>query len=127
MTIGTATSAMLFAVYWLMLKINLPTELVKTFIFATFATYTLLASFSLRSLRKSIFIYNPFSNLYLVAGVLIGIGLTAMAVYHPFMQKILGTRSLPLLWIYGVLVIGILNILAIELGKWFYNEFSDNK
>ena len=124
LAIGATTSALLFVIYWFMLKMNLPLDLVQTFIFATFATYTLLVSFSLRSLRKSIFKYNPFSNLYLVAGVLTGIGLTAMAVYYPFMQKILGTVSLPLGWIYGVIGIGILNILAVEFGKWIFNKFS---
>ncbi len=124
--IGATTSALLFIVYWSMLKLNLPADLVRTFIFATFATYTLLVSFSLRSLRKSIFRYNPFSNLYLVAGVLMGIGLTTMAVYYPLMQKILGTVSLPPAWVGGVIGIGILNILAVELGKWMFSKFSTN-
>lgn len=118
--IGMVTSALLFAMYFFLLKWGFEPELVRTFIFASFATYTLLVSFSLRSLDVSIFRYNPFSNKYLVGGVLLGILMTISVVYIPFLQKIMGTVSLPLPWAIGVVFVGIFNILAVEFGKWFY-------
>ena len=120
--IGATTSALLFAMYWFLLKAGFLPETVRTFIFASFATYTLLVSFSLRSLDVSIFRYDPFSNRYLLGGVLAGIGLTCAAVYWPFLQKILGTVPLPLPWVIGVALVGIFNILAVEFGKWFYKK-----
>lgn len=118
--IGMVTSALLFAMYFFLLRWGFEPELVRTFIFASFATYTLLVSFSLRSLDVSIFRYNPFSNKYLVGGVLLGILMTLSVVYIPFLQKIMGTVFLPLPWVVGVVFVGIFNILAVEFGKWIY-------
>ena len=123
LAIGATTSALLFIMYWFLLKAGFQPELVRTFIFTSFATYTLLVSFSLRSLNKSIFTYNPFSNIYLVGGVVLGIGLTLSAVYLPWLQGILDTVSLPSLWLLGVFGFGLFNILAVEFGKWVYNKF----
>ncbi|MDP3696615.1 MAG: cation-transporting P-type ATPase [Candidatus Taylorbacteria bacterium] len=120
--IGLTTSALLFVVYFVLIRLGFVQELVKTFIFATFATYSLLVSFSLRSLDVSIFKYNPFSNKYLVGGVLFGILMTLSVVYLPFLQKIMGTVPLPLPWVVGVVFIGIFNILAVEFGKWVYKK-----
>jgi len=127
LAIGVTTSALLFVLYYVLLGLEFPQELVRTFIFASFATYTLLASFSLRSLSKSIFRYNPFSNLYLVGGVSVGIGLTFAGVYLPFLQRILGTVPLPLSWAAAVGVVGIFNILAVELGKLLFQKIYGDK
>lgn len=122
MVIGTATSFLLFFLYYGLLKIGFDAELVRSFIFATFASYSLLLVFSLRSLEKSILSYNPFANFYLVGGVVFGLVLTAIAIYHPFLQKILGTVALPPLWVAGVIGMGVLSIIAVELGKWLYRR-----
>ncbi len=123
LTIGASTSALLFILYWFLLKAGFVPDIVRTFMFASFATYTLLASFSLRSLDKNIFQYNPFSNRYLVAGVSFGVVLTLLAVYWPFLQRVLGTVSLPLLWMVGVALVGVFNIAAVEFGKWVYKKY----
>ena len=120
--IGLSTSVLLFILYWTLLHIGFPEDIVRTFIFASFGTYTLFLAFPLRNLEKSIFFYSPFSNGYLLIGVAIGIILMALAVYVPFLQGFFGTVSLPLLWLLGVLLVGILNITAVELGKWFFNR-----
>ncbi len=120
--IGTATSAMLFLLYYFLLKINLPEELVRTFIFASFSTYTLFLTFSLRSLEKNIFSYNPFSNRYLTSGIAIGILLTLSAIYIPMLQQIFDTVALPLVWLLGVLGVGIINIVAVEFSKRLFRK-----
>ena len=118
--IGLSTSALLFLLYWLLLRAGFSEDLVRTFIFASFGTYTLFLAFSLRSLEKSIFKYPFFSNLYLVAGVGIGIILVGAAVYIPFLQSLLKTTPLPFYWLLGVILIGLLNIFAVEFGKWIF-------
>ena len=120
--IGFSTSALLFVLYWLLLRTGFPEEIVRTFIFAGFGSYTLFLAFSVRSLEKSIFEYPIFSNRYLVIGVSIGIVLMAAAIYLPFLQSLFGTVSLPLSWLFGVLLIGVLNIAAIEFGKWIFRR-----
>jgi len=120
--IGFSTSALLFVLYWVLLRTGFPEDIVRTFIFASFGSYTLFLAFSLRSLEKSIFKYPVFSNHYLVAGVGIGIFLMAIAIYVPFMQSLFKTVSLPLPWLLGVALIGLLNILAVEFGKWIFRK-----
>lgn len=120
--IGTITSAFLFFLYLWLLKRGFDQDLVKTFIFVSFSTYTLIFTFSLRSLSKSILDYNPFSNIYLTLGVFFGIILTLVAVYSQFFQKILGTSPLPVVWLWGVLGVGVINIIAIEIGKWIFRK-----
>ena len=118
--VGFSTSILLFVLYWLLLRAGFSQELSGTFIFASFGTYTLFSTFSLRSLHKSIFSYHIFSNHYMVGGVSIGAVLMAAAIYFPPLQSIFNTVALPPIWLLGVLIIGILNIAAIEFGKWIF-------
>lgn len=119
---GAATSFLLFIIYLGLLNWGFPQDLASSFVFATFSTYSLMVVFSLRSLETSIWRYNPFANKYLTVGVVIGFFLTACAIYIPFLQKILGTVPLPPLWIAGVMAVGILNIGAVEFGKWLFRS-----
>lgn len=119
-TIGISTSIILFALYWFLLRVGYDETLVKTFIFAAFGTYTLFAALSVRSLDKSVLSYSFFSNWYLLGGISIGIVLMLIAVYMPLFQDLFGTVSLPLSWAMAVFVLGILNLLLIEVGKWIF-------
>ncbi len=120
--IGTSTSALLFILYWLLLRVGFPEEIVRTFIFASFGSYTLFLTLSVRSLEKSIFEYPLLSNRYLVMGIGIGVIMMGAAIYIPFLQSLFGTIPLPFYWVLGVVLIGILNIAAIELGKMIFRR-----
>lgn len=120
--VGMAISAFLFALYLILLRMGFQEDLVRTFIFACFGSYTMFLAFSTRSLEKSIFQYPLFSNRYLVVGTGLGLVLMALAVYLPLLQSILGTVSLPFIWLLGVLLIGILSVAAIECGKWWFRR-----
>ncbi|OHA09115.1 MAG: hypothetical protein A3B37_01050 [Candidatus Sungbacteria bacterium RIFCSPLOWO2_01_FULL_59_16] len=118
LVIGVLTSALLFALYYWLLRRGFGPELVRSFIFASFATYSLLLAFSVRSLEKSIFSYNPLSNPYLVVGTGIGFLLTALVIYVPLLQAIFNTVALPPLWLASVIGVGLANVAAVEFGKW---------
>ncbi|MBI4093905.1 HAD-IC family P-type ATPase [Candidatus Kaiserbacteria bacterium] len=120
LVVGLSSSAFLLALYLALLSVGYDEALVRTFVFACFGSYTLLVAFSIKSLEKSIFSYSPFSNLYLVTGIGVGIALMLAAVYVPFLQSLFGTVSLPPLWLAAVLLVGALNIAAIEIGKWLF-------
>lgn len=122
LVIGIPTSVFLFAIYYYLSWKNFNPELVRTFIFAAFASYSLIMIFSVRSLRKHIFSYSPFSNPFLILGVTLGLGAVFLVIYNPFFQDLLNTVPLPPIWLAGVLGIGLLNIAAIELGKWFLRK-----
>ncbi len=120
--IGLSTSACLFVLYATLLKLGFDEATVRTFTFAAFGTYTLLVALSVRSLERSILSYPLFSNRYLTGGILIGFVLMVAAVYLPPLQALFGTVPLPLAWVLGVLLVGALNILFIELGKAFFRS-----
>ncbi|MEX2144860.1 MAG: HAD-IC family P-type ATPase [Candidatus Spechtbacterales bacterium] len=124
LVVGTLSSAFLFLMYWFLLKQGFAEDIVRTFIFSVFGIYTLLVAFSLRSLKKSIFEYNPFSNRYLLAGVAFGIVLMGLAIYMPFMQSILGTASLPALWLSAVVAVSLVNVSMVEITKLFFRKVS---
>ena len=120
--IGILSSALLFTLYFVLLKAGFTEEITRTFIFASLASYTLFLAFSLRSLRKSILDYNPLSNKSLTAGVGIGLLLIILALYLPWFQNILSTTSLPPIWFLGVVGVGLVNISLIEFGKWLFRK-----
>lgn len=117
LVIGVSTSALLFALYLLLLWLGHDPQIVQTFVFAAFGTYTLILSLSVRSLEKPLFSYPLFSNRYLTGGIVVGIALMAAAVYIPTLQKLFGTVALPPQWILAVALVGLLNIALIEIAK----------
>jgi len=120
--IGLITSSFLFVLYWVLLWAGFQEDLVRTFIFASFGSYTLFVAFSLRSFEKSILQYSLFSNRYLLSGIGVGIFLMAVAIYVPFLQSLLKTVSLPFSWVLGVVLVGVLNVVAVEFGKWIFRR-----
>jgi len=126
LVIGLSTSAFLFVAYYILLKLGYDPVIVRTFTFAAFGTYTLLVAFSVRSLDQSILSYSLFSNRYLTGGIFIGFVLMAVAIYVPVLQTLFGTVSLPLNWILGVFLIGLSNIILIEIAKKLFRKNSNN-
>jgi len=120
LAIGIVTSAMLFVLYYILMKKGFDETTVRTFIFAAFGTYTLLVALSVRSLDKSILSYPLFSNRYLNTGIIFGLALMAVAIYWPPLQGVFDTVSLPIEWIGGVALVGLANIFLIEIAKWFF-------
>jgi Ca2+-transporting ATPase len=122
LVVGVVTSASLFGLYWFLLRAGFDETLVRTFAFACFGTYTLFLPFALRSLEKSITEYPLFSNPFLVAGTGIGGVLMLLAVYMPFLQGVLDTVPLPLPWFLGVVAVGVVNVIFVELAKYFFRR-----
>ncbi len=118
--IGAVLSFLLLFLYIFLLARGFSAEHVRTFIFGSFSLGTLFLIFSVRSLERSIFEYNPFSNKYINIGVLIGALLTLAAIYLPFFQRIFDTVPLSPLWFLGIFGVGLINIFAVEFGKWLF-------
>ncbi len=120
--IGTVVSALLFAMYWFLLRHGFDTGLVRTFIFVSFGVYTIFLAFPLRSLKQSLLQYNPFSNKWMNLAVLFGVILMAAAVYVPFLNNVLDTSPLPPLWVAGLIGWVGVNIFAVELTKKLFRK-----
>lgn len=119
---GAISSALLFGMYVILLRLGMDQEIVRTFMFATFGSYALFLIFSIRDLKQSIFRYNPFSNPTAVAGVGIGLVLLLGAIYAPPLQGLLDTVALPPLWLAAVVAFGAVNILGVEFGKYIFKN-----
>lgn len=122
--VGTLTSAGIFLLYYLMIKLGQPENMVRSFIFASFGSYTLFAAFSLRSLHASIFSFNPLSNKPLTLGVGVGIMLTLLALYWPPLQHALDLTALPFPWLIGVGLVCAASMSAIEAAKLYIRRTS---
>lgn len=126
LVIGISTSAFLFVAYYILLKLGYDPVIVRTFTFAAFGTYTLLVALSVRSLDRSILSYSLLSNRYLAGGIFVGFVLMAAAIYIPILQTLFGTVSLPFYWVMGVIIIGLSNIILIEIAKKLFRNKSNN-
>ena len=113
LVIGVFTSALLFVVYLILLRLGFDSTIVKTFIFGAFGTYTLILALSVKSLEKSIFSYSLFSTTYLTA------------IYIPGLQALFDTTALPVNWVFGIVLVGVLNIVLIEIAKWMFRRFKN--
>lgn len=118
--IGISASILIFVTYYVLLRLGYDEGIVRTFIFAAFGTHTLLVALSVRSLERSIFSYSLLSNRYLTGGILVGLVLMALGVYQPYLQLIFDTVPLPLPWLLGVVLVGVLNIVLVETAKWLF-------
>jgi Ca2+-transporting ATPase len=125
LVIGILTSVLLFVIYLVLLRLGFDPAMIKTFIFGAFGTYTLILALSVKSLEKSIFSYSLFSNKYLTGAIMLGLVLMAAAIYIPVLQKLFNTVALPINWLIGIILIGVLNIALIEFAKWIFRRFKN--
>jgi len=124
---GIITGLILFVLFLWLLKINLEIAEIRTIIFAALALDTLFYTFSCKNLRKNLWQYNPFSNPYLVFCVVFSFSMLLLAIYFPFFQNLLKTAPLNLLHWSLILGLGILNLILIEVIKWYFIIRSQRK
>ena len=118
--IGIITDLFLFGIYFYLMGRSADLAHIQTLIFTTLAMASLFFVFACKSIRHTLFSTKILNNLWLIGAVGVAFGLQLIAVYVPFFQKILRTVPLTLEdWIL-VGVVGVVNILAIEFGKWIF-------
>lgn len=97
----------------------------RTFAFAILTINCLFVVFSCRSFKRLIWQINLLSNKYLIGAVLISLVVLALSVQLPVLQRFLGTTALRWSeWLLLVLL-GLINIAAVEIVKYIY--ISKNK
>ncbi|MCH8244415.1 HAD-IC family P-type ATPase [Patescibacteria group bacterium] len=118
--ISIITDILLFGLFLWLLQTSYTLQHVQTVVFVGLGIGSLFYVFSIRSLRRNIWQYNPFSNLWVVGAVLLGFLLLLAAVYLPLFQFFLGTVALTLFDWSLLISLGLLNVLLIEIVKWYY-------
>lgn len=120
LVIGIFTDLVLVGLFLFFLGQGGDIGYIRTIIFVALAINSLFYVFSLRSLRRPIWKMRFWDNYYLLAAVAFGFFLLITAVYLPPLQVLLRTSPLGFLeWII-LIGFGILNVVAIEMGKWIF-------
>jgi len=118
--IGLFTDLILLVLFWLLLRGLFHIHYIRTVIFAALAIDSLFYVFACRSLRKTILQKNLFENRFLVFSVILGFVSLIVAIYLPILQVFLKTHPLGIKEWSLVLVLGLLEILMIEITKWLF-------
>jgi Ca2+-transporting ATPase len=121
--IGIFISLLLLGLYLLLLNFGMSVELARTILFACFGSYTLFISFSFLDLSRPIYQYSVLQNKLLLVGIAVGMVLLIITIYTPFFQRMFETTHLPFIWAAFVALWIVLNIVIIEIFKWFANTF----
>jgi len=119
--IGLLTDVFLLGLFFYLLKYSdytLPH--IRSVIFAGLTIDSLFYVFSCKSLKRNLWHINPFSNKFLIAAWLFGILMLLSALYFSPFQNLLKTVPLTFFDWQLILVLGLINIVLIEMTKWIF-------
>lgn len=125
--IGVLSSLLLFILYYVMWKINLDLDVVRSIFFVCFSSYILAIAFSFRSLQLPLFSYNIFSNKKLNWSILVGVALLIFTMSAPFMREIFALSPLPLYSAPIIFLWLVLNVLLVEGAKYVMRRRTSHK
>ncbi|MFC1789784.1 cation-translocating P-type ATPase [Patescibacteria group bacterium] len=120
--IGLITDLLLLGLFLWLLSQHLPISEIRTIMFAGLTIDSLFYVFSCKNLRKNIWNINIFDNKILLLGWLWGIIMLFSAIYFPPLQNLLKTQVLNIFDWTLVLGLGIINLILIEITKYFFNR-----
>lgn len=113
------SNILLFTIFLLYLRTGAPIELVRTMIFGGLGVGSFFFIYSVRSLYEPIWTVRPFQNMYLNLSVLFGFVLLLCAMYVPLLQTLLNTVPLRSIDWLVLANFGILNLIFVEMVKFF--------
>lgn len=117
--IAIVTDMVMFGLYYLLLKIGLELDQLRTIMFAAIGLDSLFFIYVIRSERRPFWKTNPFSNPLITLSVFLGLGFLVAAVYIPFLQEVLHTEPLGSEAWTLVISLAILKMFFIEMAKRF--------
>jgi Ca2+-transporting ATPase len=117
-TVGVITGVSTVIIYFFLLRLGLPIEEVRTMIFAVLALDSIFFSLSFKSLRTPIWKIDIFSNKYLILSMFISITLLFGALALEPLRELLRLVPLSLKEISFLFIVGIFNLLTIEVAKF---------
>lgn len=115
--VGIIRDLIIFGFFYFLWRESMDLGYLRTLIFVILGVKSLMGIFSLRNLHTPVWRLNPLSNIYLVGAVLVSLIFLILGIYWRPLQIILSTVSLGInAWII-VIIIGLINIILIELVK----------
>ena len=118
--IGILTDLFLLGLFFWLWNKNHDIDYVRTMVFACLSIDSIFYVFSCKSLRRNIWHINPFSNKFLVISWFISVLMLFASIYLSPLQTILKTIPLDLNDWLVVFALGTINIVLIEITKWYF-------
>jgi P-type Ca2+ transporter type 2C len=120
--IGVITGLLLTALYFVLLRVGMPIDEIRTFIFVALSVASISFAFSLKSFDMPIWRINILSNPYLVGSLAISIILLVGAITISPLRTLLSLTTLSFNEVLFLFGIGAFNLLTIEISKYFLFE-----
>ncbi|MEK7586440.1 MAG: HAD-IC family P-type ATPase [Patescibacteria group bacterium] len=127
--IATITGLISLLTYLFLLKNGLALDKLRSIMFVILSLDSLYFSFSLKNLKRPIWKIKPLSNHYLVVSFFASLGILLFTFIIPGLSKILSLVPLSLMEVLLIFVLGLVNLLLIELVKFisFSSGWFDGK
>lgn len=117
--VSAITGALLLALFFLLLWAAIPIEKIRTVMFVALSTASIFYAFSFKDLSRPIWKINIFSNKYLIGALFASLTLLFAAVTLEPLQKLLSLTELSLTELGILFILGLINLTAVEVTKYF--------
>ena len=118
--VGIFTDVILLGLFFWLWNKNHDISYVRTMVFACLTIDSLFYVLSCKSLRRNLWHINPFSNKWLILSLFIGFLSLVAAIYLPLLKSLLGTVPLGLFDWFIIMILGVINLILVELTKWHF-------
>lgn len=120
--IGVFSSLLLFCLYYLLYSNIANLAEARSVFFVCFASYILAVSFSFRSLYKPIFSYNIFSNQKLNYSIIIAVVILVLTMSVPAIRHLFDLAPLPLYSLPIIFIWLVINVALVEFAKFVLSK-----
>jgi len=130
--VGLATGSVITLLYFVLIKLNLPLDEVRTLVFVALSIDSLFFAFSLKSLTKPLWKINILGNKFLIMAWLSGMIMVVASFTVPFLRTVLHTTALNFSDFLILVGLGLFDIFLIETAKYVFfrrkekNAFAQN-
>ena len=125
--VSAITGLLLLGLFFLLLWGGVPIEKIRTVIFVGLSIGSIFFAFSFKNLSQPIWRISFFSNRYLIGALGISIALLIGALTLPPLQKLLSLTPLSIAEVGILFVVGLLNLITVEVAKVILNKVSARK
>ncbi|OGZ30659.1 MAG: hypothetical protein A3J00_00625 [Candidatus Niyogibacteria bacterium RIFCSPLOWO2_02_FULL_45_13] len=117
---GLITSFFLFILFLFLFERGLPIKEIRTIMFAGISLDALFFAFSFKSLRQPLWRVNIFNNLYMLLALAVSFMLLIGAIYFAPVANLLDVSRLTAFDLGLLILIGLFNLLTIEIVKYIF-------
>lgn len=125
--VGLLTGLLLLSLYLILISSGHTVAEVQTAMFVALSLASVFGAFSMKSFGTPLFKLNPFGNPFLLISLALSFLTLGVALFVPAVSAIVKTVPLEGSTLLALLVVGALNILVIEVAKYFLYILPEKK